>query len=143
MIPYRCSEREALSIAKQLFDTYDKNKSGAIENFEVLTLLNNLTSSDPQPNLTDANGFIACHDSNGDGRLTLLDLEIAVKRHFCGIENFNSKDETRQDVYSRYLQNAATKTTQPTKFAGQTSAGLNLNSGLTEGSNPYVTFLVL
>lgn len=74
-------------IAKELFGTYDENRSGAIEGKEAKSMIIDAYTNINKlyiPKDQDVQQYIDIHDNDRDGRLTLADLEQVCMKYLCG-----------------------------------------------------------
>ena len=80
--PYGKLDREsAKALAYKIFITYDKDKSGAIEDYEIGQMMIDTYKSINKmfvPSKYDIETYIKTLDHDGDGRVTLKDLEHNV-----------------------------------------------------------------
>ena len=80
-------------IAKRIFEMYDRDQNGVIDNFEAIPMLQdtylNMNRS-ITPTRYDVDSYNKVLDQNGDGRITLADLEALIIKYFCG-----SRESTR------------------------------------------------
>lgn len=93
----------ARGIAKRIFDMYDRDKNGVIDNFEATPMLQdtylNMNRS-ITPTKYDMDSYHKVLDQNGDGRITLVDLENLIIKYFCG-----NRESTRFSGHeSRYTE---------------------------------------
>jgi hypothetical protein len=81
-------DKEARAIAKRLLMIYDRDQSGAIENYEIIALMNDVYKgwNSKEATLQEADSWARSYDFNRDGRVTLEDLEKAVKKFFNALE---------------------------------------------------------
>mmetsp|Transcript_29604 Transcript_29604/g.34202 ORF Transcript_29604/g.34202 Transcript_29604/m.34202 type:complete len:109 (+) Transcript_29604:36-362(+) len=74
-------------IARKLFELYDKDKNGVIDQFEISPMLQDTyryMSRVFNPSKLDIESYSRILDRNGDGRVTLSDLETLCIRYLCG-----------------------------------------------------------
>jgi len=90
----------AKSIARKMFEMYDKDHSSTIENYEVSPMMQdayrNMNRSF-NPSKFDIEGYAKIMDRNGDGRVTLGDLEALCIKYLCGESasyGYKSSEET-------------------------------------------------
>lgn len=80
-------------IARRVFEMYDRDKNGVIDNFEATPMLQdtylNMNRS-ITPTKYDIDSYHKVLDQNGDGRITLADMEALIIKYFCG-----SRESTR------------------------------------------------
>ncbi len=73
-------------VAKELFDTYDKNRSGAIESSEAKSMIIDAYTNINKlfiPKEHEVQSFLDLHDTDRDGRLTLQDMEQICMKYLC------------------------------------------------------------
>lgn len=78
----------AKHIAKMLFQTYDQNKSGAIESYEIKTMIGDAYSmlgKTSSVTNAEAETYLQIHDKDRDGNLSLNDLEDICINYLCGL----------------------------------------------------------
>jgi len=74
-------------IAKELFGTFDQNRSGAIESQEAKGMIIDAYTNINKlliPKEQDINHYLEIHDHDRDGRLTLADMEQICMKYLCG-----------------------------------------------------------
>ena len=81
-IPYGRLDREsAKALAYKIFTTYDKDKSGAIEAYEIGQMMTDTYKSINKmfvPSQYDIETYIKTLDKDQDGKVTLRDIEAMV-----------------------------------------------------------------
>ena len=83
---YQVSEKEGASVAKRMFDTYDRDRSGFLDQDQIALLIKDAYRgiyADYHPSSDDIASFVAIHDKNGDGMVTLEDWEKTVSKYLC------------------------------------------------------------
>ena len=73
-------------IAKELFETYDENRSGAIESNEAKSMIIDAYTNINKlfiPKEHEVQSFLDLHDTDRDGRLSLPDLEQICMKFLC------------------------------------------------------------
>ena len=70
-------QETAKSLAKRLFEFYNKDQSGVIADYEVYKSMGKSYS----PSTEDIKGFSSVVDSDRDGRITLRDLEALMTKY--------------------------------------------------------------
>jgi len=76
----------AKRIAYKLFNSFDVNKSGAIESQEASSMIKHAYQSlnkNYVPNDEDCQDFIKTQDKDKDGKLTLIDIEKTCINFLC------------------------------------------------------------
>ena len=76
----------AKQLAQKIFEIYDKDKSGVIENYEIGQMMIDTYSSINKhfvPSQYDIETYIKILDKDGDGKVTLPDVEAMVVRMMC------------------------------------------------------------
>ena len=66
------------SVARRIMDTYDRDKNGVIDSIEVVPMIVDAYKSFNRvfsPSRADIESYLKVLDRNGDGRVTLQDLE--------------------------------------------------------------------
>lgn len=77
----------ARAIAKRIFDTYDRDRSGVIEPYEIGPMMSDAYKTINKafsPSKADIDSYIRVLDRNGDGKVTLSDVEQIVIRFLLG-----------------------------------------------------------
>lgn len=95
-VAYTVSEKEAGNVSKRIFDYYDRNRSGELETNEIGEMLKDLYKGIRPgftPQASDISGLKRVFDKNGDGKVTIQDLESLVDRYLCvdnahGVEGY-------------------------------------------------------
>lgn len=68
----------ARQVAKRILDTYDRDKNGVIDSIEVVPMIVDAYKSFNRvfsPSRADIDSYLKILDRNGDGRVTIQDLE--------------------------------------------------------------------
>jgi len=68
----------ARQVAKRILDTYDRDRNGVIDNIEVVPMIVDAYKSFNRvfsPSRADIESYLKILDRNGDGRVTIQDLE--------------------------------------------------------------------
>lgn len=68
----------AKQVAKRILDTYDRDRNGVIDNVEVVPMIIDAYKSFNRvfsPSRSDIESYLKILDRNGDGRVTIQDLE--------------------------------------------------------------------
>ena len=73
------TDREgAKQVAKRILDTYDRDRNGVIDSIEVVPMIVDAYKSFNRvfsPSRADIESYLKVLDRNGDGRVTIQDLE--------------------------------------------------------------------
>ena len=73
----------ARSLARRIFDAYDRDKSGAIESYEIGQMMTDTYKSINKsfvPSQYDIDTYIKVLDKDNDGKVTLSDIEGMVMK---------------------------------------------------------------
>ena len=93
---YRLKEEEGLYVAKRIFDHYDRDRFGEIDEDKIERMLKDAYRG-IIPNFAPSQGHVQSFkkliDRNGDGSVTQEDLEATVHQYFC-----QKEDEVDQDL---------------------------------------------
>lgn len=96
-------------IAKRLFEAYDRDRSSQIENYEVTPMLQDTyryMNKAFNPSKNDVESYLKVLDRNGDGRVTLADLENLVIRYLVGDQsNFDLRKSQNVNVSGKEYLN--------------------------------------
>lgn len=87
-----------------MFETYDRDKTGVIEAYEIGAMMSDAYRTINKaftPSKADVDSYIRVLDRNGDGKVTLPDLESIVIRFLLGEDygRYNIKEVTKTVVY--------------------------------------------
>jgi Ca2+-binding EF-hand superfamily protein len=86
-IPYGTLDYESAKLlAKKIFEIYDKDKSGAIESYEIGEMMVDTYKSINKlfnPSQYDIETYMKIMDKDQDGRVTLRDVEAMVIKMMC------------------------------------------------------------
>lgn len=88
---YTVSESEATNVSRRLFEYYDRNRSGELEDSEIANMLKDLykgISPDFTPTSLEIQGLRKVLDKDRDGRVTLEDLRMQTDKHLCVDNSF-------------------------------------------------------
>lgn len=88
---YTVSEREASNVSRRLFEYYDRNRSGELEDTEIANMLKDLykgISPDFVPTSVEVQGLRKVLDRDRDGKVTVEDLRLQTDRHLCVDNSF-------------------------------------------------------
>lgn len=79
------TDREgAKQVAKRILDTYDRDRNGVIDNIEVVPMIVDAYKSFNRvfsPSRADIDSYLKILDRNGDGRVTIQDLEDLCNKY--------------------------------------------------------------
>ena len=79
------TDREgAKGVARRILDTYDRDKNGVIDSIEVVPMIVDAYKSFNRvfsPSRADIESYLKVLDRNGDGKVTLPDLEDLCTRY--------------------------------------------------------------
>ena len=74
----------ARNVARRIMDTYDRDKNGVIDSIEVVPMIVDAYKSFNRvfsPSRADIESYLKVLDRNGDGRVTLQDLENLCNKY--------------------------------------------------------------
>lgn len=77
----------AKSVARKILDTYDRDRNGNVDSIEVVPMIVDTYKSFNRvfsPSRADIESYLKVLDRNGDGRVTLQDLEDLCARYLVG-----------------------------------------------------------
>ena len=100
----------AKAIARKIFEIYDRDRSTVLENHEISPLLTDVYKSMNRnftPSKLDVESYARVIDRNGDGRVTLQDVENLCIRYLVGEDAVNRSQAagyTSTGVAGGYLQ---------------------------------------
>lgn len=86
----------AKAIARKIFETYDRDRSSQIEQYEVSPILQDVYKSMNRsftPSRLDVESYARVLDRNGDGKVTIQDIEALCIRYLVG-EDALSRSQT-------------------------------------------------
>lgn len=93
----------AKGIARKIFETYDRDRSTILENYEITPLLQDVYKSMNRnftPSKLDVESYAKVLDRNGDGRVTLQDVEALCIRYLVG-EDALSRSQVNPGGYAQ------------------------------------------
>eukprot|EP01017_Pseudomicrothorax_dubius_P037712 TRINITY_DN5569_c0_g1_i1.p1 TRINITY_DN5569_c0_g1~~TRINITY_DN5569_c0_g1_i1.p1 ORF type:complete len:212 (-),score=54.47 TRINITY_DN5569_c0_g1_i1:80-715(-) len=99
----------ARAIARRIFDTYDRDRSGVIEPYEIGAMMTDAYKTINKafsPSKADIDSYIRVLDRNGDGKVTLSDIEQIVIRFLLGEDYARTapREVNTRPVYSPEVQ---------------------------------------
>ena len=74
----------ARSVARRILDTYDRDKNGIVDSIEVVPMIVDAYKSFNRvfsPSRADIESYLKVLDRDGDGRVTLQDLENLCQKY--------------------------------------------------------------
>ena len=74
----------AKQVAKRILDTYDRDRNGVIDSIEVVPMIVDAYKSFNRvfsPSRADIESYLKVLDRNGDGRVTIQDLEDLCNKY--------------------------------------------------------------
>lgn len=77
----------AKSVARKILDTYDRDRNGNVDSIEVVPMIVDTYKSFNRvfsPSRADIESYLKVLDRNGDGRVTLQDLEDLCAKYLVG-----------------------------------------------------------
>jgi Ca2+-binding EF-hand superfamily protein len=77
----------AKNVARKILDTYDRDRNGNIDSIEVVPMIVDAYKSFNRvfsPSRADIESYLKILDRNGDGRVTIQDLEDLCARYLVG-----------------------------------------------------------
>eukprot|EP01017_Pseudomicrothorax_dubius_P029787 TRINITY_DN3656_c0_g2_i1.p2 TRINITY_DN3656_c0_g2~~TRINITY_DN3656_c0_g2_i1.p2 ORF type:complete len:231 (+),score=57.77 TRINITY_DN3656_c0_g2_i1:100-792(+) len=83
----------ARAIAKRIFETYDRDRNGFIDAYEIGSMMTDAYKTINKafsPSKADVDSYIRVLDRNGDGKVSLPDIEQIVFRFLLG-EDYTSR----------------------------------------------------
>jgi hypothetical protein len=83
----------ARAVARRLFDTYDRDRDTNIDNVEVVPMIIDVYKAFNRvfsPSRGDIESYIRILDRNGDGKVTLQDIEDLCVRYLCSNSQYTS-----------------------------------------------------
>lgn len=82
-----CDVESARSVAKRLFESYDRDRNGVLDQGELAPMMVDAyrgMSKGFNPSKSDIDTYVRVLDRNGDGRITLNDLESLAIKYLVG-----------------------------------------------------------
>jgi len=118
-------EESAKMIARKILDTYDTNRTGAIERNEVGQMISDSYSIFKRqyvPFAGDEQSFITTHDKDGNGTITLADLERICVSFLCEgpLATERSTNTATQLLAQKIAANTVSHHQQPQGQLGET-----------------------
>jgi hypothetical protein len=77
----------AKNVARKILDTYDRDRNGHIDSIEVVPMIVDAYKSFNRvfsPSRADIESYLKVLDRNGDGRVTIQDLEDLCNKYLTG-----------------------------------------------------------
>lgn len=77
----------ARNVARKILDTYDRDRNGHIDSIEVVPMIVDAYKSFNRvfsPSRADIESYLKVLDRNGDGRVTIQDLEELCMKYLTG-----------------------------------------------------------
>ena len=77
----------ARNVARKILDTYDRDRNGHIDSIEVVPMIVDAYKSFNRvfsPSRADIESYLKILDRNGDGRVTIQDLEDLCTKYLTG-----------------------------------------------------------
>lgn len=77
----------ARSVARKILETYDRDRNGHIDSIEVVPMIVDAYKSFNRvfsPSRADIESYLKVLDRNGDGRVTIQDLEDLCTKYLTG-----------------------------------------------------------
>lgn len=77
----------AKNVARKILDTYDRDRNGNVDSIEVVPMIVDAYKSFNRvfsPSRADIESYLKILDRNGDGRVTIQDLEDLCTRYLVG-----------------------------------------------------------
>lgn len=77
----------ARNVARKILDTYDRDRNGHIDSIEVVPMIVDAYKSFNRvfsPSRADIESYLKVLDRNGDGRVTIQDLEDLCNKYLTG-----------------------------------------------------------
>eukprot|EP00330_Aristerostoma_sp_ATCC50986_P002714 CAMPEP_0114589634 /NCGR_PEP_ID=MMETSP0125-20121206/12041_1 /TAXON_ID=485358 ORGANISM="Aristerostoma sp., Strain ATCC 50986" /NCGR_SAMPLE_ID=MMETSP0125 /ASSEMBLY_ACC=CAM_ASM_000245 /LENGTH=86 /DNA_ID=CAMNT_0001786635 /DNA_START=89 /DNA_END=352 /DNA_ORIENTATION=- len=79
--------QSAKAVARKIFELYDKDRSSNLENYEIGPMMQDAykcMNRNFSPSKLDVESYAKILDRNGDGKVTLADIEALCIRYLCG-----------------------------------------------------------
>jgi Ca2+-binding EF-hand superfamily protein len=99
----------AKAIARKIFETYDRDRSTILENYEISPLLQDVYKSMNRsftPSRLDVESYARVLDRNGDGKVSLQDVEALCIRYLVGEDALSRSQVANYGTSGSYLQGA-------------------------------------
>jgi len=94
------TDREgAKGVARRILDTYDRDRNGVIDSIEVVPMIVDAYKSFNRvfsPSRADIESYLKVLDRNGDGKVTLQDLEDLCSKYLTSKIWWMNSDPSRQ-----------------------------------------------
>ena len=92
----------AKALARRIFELYDKDRSGVIENYEIGSMMVDAYRSINKiftPSKYDVDTYVKVLDRNNDGKVTLQDVEQLVIKYLVG--EYDAKSFSKENIKDR------------------------------------------
>lgn len=99
---YFVEEKEAKAIARRIFDHYDKDRSGVIEPHEMEAMICDAykgVNNHFTPTANHVKSYTKIHDKNGDGYVTIEDMEKTVKKYLCFLDDDYQPQQQSKSIH--------------------------------------------
>ena len=104
---YKISEKEGIKVAERMFDHYDRDMTGDLNDEQIAIMLRDAyrgIRKNYYPTSDDIESYKKIMDRNGDGRVTTEDIEATVMKFFCVDDEECGYLGSRRDITSnRYI----------------------------------------
>lgn len=81
---YDLGAKESRNLARRIFEYYNKSRSGVLEESDISNMIKDSyrgVNDDYEPSSQEITSYKAIHDKNGDGIITLEDIENRVAKY--------------------------------------------------------------
>ncbi|CAD8181751.1 unnamed protein product [Paramecium octaurelia] len=100
-----CDVESAKHVARRLFESYDRDRNGILDQGEVAPMMVDAykgMSKGFNPSKSDIDTYLRILDRNGDGKITIQDIEALAIKYLVGITGESPKRPKRQ--YSKFVE---------------------------------------
>ena len=111
----------AKAIARKIFETYDRDRSTILENYEISPLLQDVYKSMNRsftPSRLDVESYARVLDRNGDGKVTLQDIENLCVRYLVGEDALTRSQTNFAANANSYLHEGTGETVKRSGYGG-------------------------
>ena len=128
----------AKAIARKIFETYDRDRSTILENYEISPLLQDVYKSMNRsftPSRLDVESYARVLDRNGDGKVTLQDIENLCVRYLVGEDALTRSQTGFGGNTNSYLHEGTGETVKRSGYGGYNDS--YVGAGATTNTRSY------
>ncbi|KAM3136130.1 hypothetical protein pb186bvf_011752 [Paramecium bursaria] len=100
-----CDVENARAVARRLFESYDRDRNGVLDQGEVAPMMVDAyrgMSKGFNPSKSDIDTYVRILDKNGDGKITIQDIEALAIKYLVG--NIQESPKRLKRQYSKFVE---------------------------------------